>query len=265
LRWFGSALILAPFALPLLRKNPVNLRALGPELLLLGFLGMGICGGLVYVALGLTTASNAALIYTTMIVQILILERLFRKAPLGWRQLAGIVLSFLGVMVIVFRGDFDQLTRFRFNSGDALILFAAFSWAIYSVILKRKSFEAIGTLPLFFLIVSSGAIVLFPAAVIEVAIVRTFPHSAQAWLSIAAIIVFPSILSFSSYLVCVRKFGPSITGIAMYLLPIYGVGLAVLFLSERLALFHFIGIALVLPGVVLATFARRSGHREKNR
>ena len=41
---------------------------------LLGFLGMWICGALVYLALRYTTATNATLIYTTSSVMILLLD-----------------------------------------------------------------------------------------------------------------------------------------------------------------------------------------------
>ena len=43
----------------------------------------------------------------------------------------------------------------------------------------------------------------------------------------------------------------------MYLMPVYGVGMAIVFLGETLANFHIWGILLVLSGVVLATWPKR--------
>ena len=54
-----------------------------------------------------------------------------------------------------------------------------------------------------------------------------------------------------------KRFGPSVAGMLLYLLPPYGVVLAVVFLGERFQAFHAVGLALVLPGVVLATAPSR--------
>ena len=42
------------------------------------------------------------------------------------------------------------------------------------------------------------------------------------------------------------------TGLLMYLIPLYNAGLAYLLLGERLAVYHLVGAALVLPGIYLA-------------
>ena len=51
--------------------------------------------------------------------------------------------------------------------------------------------------------------------------------------------------------------GASLTGIFMYLMPVYGVVLAYLFLGERLQAHHIAGIVLVLGGVLMATLPPR--------
>jgi drug/metabolite transporter (DMT)-like permease len=51
----------------------------------------------------------------------------------------------------------------------------------------------------------------------------------------------------------IRHLGPQITGFSLYLLPVYGVLLAVIFLGETYQQFHFIGTIFVLGGVILAT------------
>ena len=76
------------------------LRAQGRLVALLGFLGMFVCGGVVYLALHSTTATNATLIYTSSNVMILILEWLFRGRPIGLRELVGTALAFAGVAVV---------------------------------------------------------------------------------------------------------------------------------------------------------------------
>ncbi len=55
--------------------------------------------------------------------------------------------------------------------------------------------------------------------------------------------------------------GPAITGIFMYLMPPYGVALAVLILGESLQSYHFAGMVLVTAGVASRRCPRSSGRR----
>ena len=84
-----------------------------------------------------------------------------------------------------------------------------------------------------------------------------FPQSAQIWLAVLAIALVPSVGAFFGYQYGIRRFGPATVGMLLYLQTPYGVTLALLFLGERLRFFHFIGFALIVPGVVLATIRRR--------
>jgi drug/metabolite transporter (DMT)-like permease len=64
LRWSIASLILAPFAWSDVRDHAETIVARWKLIVLLGFLGMWICGGIVYVALQYTTATHGTLIYT---------------------------------------------------------------------------------------------------------------------------------------------------------------------------------------------------------
>jgi drug/metabolite transporter (DMT)-like permease len=142
-----------------------------------------------------------------------------------------------------------------FNRGDLGMIAAAIAWAIYSLVLKRRTLEAIPTLALFFAIAIAGVFALTPFMVYEVVTAGRFPMTLNSWISILGLAIFPSVLSFSFYQYGIKTVGPSITAVFMYLLPPYGVMLAVVFLGERLHLYHWLGFAMVLGGVILATGA----------
>ena len=74
-------------------------------LLALGALGMGVCGAPVYLAGQTTTATNIGLIYSTTPILIVVFARLFWGERVSVRQMAGISLCLVGVVVIVTRGD----------------------------------------------------------------------------------------------------------------------------------------------------------------
>lgn len=270
IRWACVALALAPLALREAAAVRTALRAAPGLIALLGFLGMWICGAVVYLGLRDTTATNATLIYTTSPVFILLIEAVTAGRRIGAREIAGSLAAMIGVAVIVTRGDLAALAALDINPGDVLILAAALSWAIYSVLYRSPPLRPLSNLTLFALVSAAGAVGLAPFAAWELAGGDALPQSADAWMSVAGIVVIASLMAFSGFQYGVRTLGPSLTGIFMYLLPVYGVVLAILFLGERFEAFHGFGIAMVLGGVVLATFPagrlrRRSAELAKRR
>lgn len=250
LRWTTAFLILLPFAAAGMRENVARIRLESRQIAFLGFLGMFICGGGVYLALHYTTAANATLIYSSSNVMVLLLEWLFRGRAIGPRELVGTVLALAGVAIV---GLGSEGWRLTLNPGDALIVVAAFSWAIYSVSLKRPSLTRIPGSALFAAIMLAGAVMLLPMTLWELATGPALPQSATAWIAVLAVALIPSVGAYSGYQYGVRRFGPATMAMSSYLWTPYGLLLSVIFLGETLRAFHFFGLALILPGVFLAT------------
>lgn len=257
LRWTFVALALTPF---MLRERGELLkvwRSHPTYFLLLGLLGMWICGGIVYLGLHWTTATNGTLIFTTSPVFIILLETLFLGSRTGWRQIAGMAVAFAGVGVIVLKGSWSALTDLRLNGGDFLLLIGAVSWAGYSIFYRSQKLASLSNLCLFGAVAAAGALLLAPFALAEYLLGAAMPSTGSAWAAVAGIVIFSSLLAFSGFQFGTRRLGASVAGIFMYLLPPYGVLLAVTFLGEDFLPFHAAGIALVMGGVVLATFPAR--------
>jgi drug/metabolite transporter (DMT)-like permease len=260
LRWTAASLALLPFVW-LARHRVRSYVSVSPRhWLLLGFLGMWICGAGVYYALQFTTATNGTLIYTTSPLMVILLERLFFGRATGWRELAGIAIGFFGVAIIVLKGDIDRLAGLELNRGDLMFIAAALSWAVYSVLLKGPRTTGLPVSALFGTITIAGALLLAPFALWEWMSGARMPSTASAWGGIAGIVVFSSLLAFGGFQYGVARLGASTASIFMYLLPVYGVGLAVLALGEPFHSYHAVGILTVLGGLVLATapLGRRS-------
>ena len=256
LRWTAAALALLPWVLAARGAASAYVRANPWHWLLLGFLGMWICGGIVYLALGFTTATNGTLIYTTSPLIILVFERVLHGRPISGRELAGIVIGFAGVAIIVLRGDPAALLAMRFNAGDLMFVASAIAWALYSVQLRARPMPGLGGLALFGLIAMAGSLLLAPVALGEFLRGAPMPVTAKAWTGIGGIVVFSSLLAFSGFQFGVARLGAATAGVFMYLLPPYGVGLAVLVLGEPFEAYHALGIATVLTGLVMATLKR---------
>ncbi|MGE0499775.1 MAG: DMT family transporter [Rhizobiaceae bacterium] len=256
-RWALVAAILAP----LLARERVALASLlrrdWPLVVLLGFLGMWICGALVYVAIAHTSATNGTLIYTTSPAIIILLEAALSGRRIGAREAVGCVIAFLGVAVIVLRGDASALLRLEFNIGDLLFVASAFAWAVYSILYRSSRLATLSTPALLGIVAAAGALIVLPFAAWEFIAGDPMPVTASAWQGIAGIVIVASLLAFSAFQFGVRVLGPSVAGIFMYLLPPYGVLLAATVLGEAFETYHALGIALVLGGIVLATFPLR--------
>ena len=257
LRWGFCALILLPFVVRAWSETAA-LVAREPFLVLaLGVLGMGISGAGPYYALQHTTATNGTLLYTTSPIMIILLERAFLGRTIRWREMIGVIIAFIGVAVILFQGSITQLMRGSLNIGDLIIIIASLSWAGYSILFRDSRLSGLPIMALFGLVCVVGSCALLPFAAYELLSGARMPVSVSAWTGIAGIVLLSSLMAFSGFQYGLRTLGPSLTGIFLYLMPPYGVCLAVVLLNEKIEPHHIGGIVLVLFGVVLATFPTR--------
>jgi len=136
LRWALAFVLLLPFARAVLSPS----SALWPHwrrYSLLGLLGVGCYNALQYLALKTSTPINVTLVSASMPVFMLGMGALFFGQRIGGRQLAGAALSIAGVLVVLLRGDLQQLAQLRLVPGDLYILLATLAWAWYSWLLTR--------------------------------------------------------------------------------------------------------------------------------
>jgi drug/metabolite transporter (DMT)-like permease len=253
-RWLLTFLILLPFTARALWRCRAVLKREWPTLLLLGVLGMGVCGPPVYLGAQTTTATNIGLIYSTTPILIVLFARIFWKEPVSLRQSGGIALSLLGVLVIIARGTPETLLQLAFTIGDLWIVLATVGWALYSVLLKHRPSRLDLTVR-FAAITAGGVLSLLPFLGLELALDSLPVFDLQTmgtWLFLALV---PGLAAYLLYGKLVSVLGPSRTGLLMYLVPVYNAGLAYVLLGEAPQLFHLIGVLLILPGIYLATTA----------
>ena len=256
-RWLVAFLIILPMALPGLLAHRHTLRAAWKRYLLLGALGQGICGAVVYMGLEQTSATNAGLIYATSPVMIVMIAALWLGEKVTPRQTAGILVAMAGVLVILTRGDPQVLFRFAFNLGDLLVLAGAVAWAVYTVLL-RQSRTSLPVVTAFAANALAGVIVLAPFYLWETLAFRTVPVSAEAAVRIVGVALFASVLAFLTYQKTINLMGPARAGTSLYVMPLWAAVAAWALLGEQLQTFHLLGVLLVLPGVALATLPPRA-------
>jgi drug/metabolite transporter (DMT)-like permease len=257
LRWTVALLGLAPFALPALRGKGALIRAEAGVLLLLALTGVAVFQSLVYLGLRSTTAVNAVLLNSSMPLFMLLCSWAIERERASPRQVAGMLLSLAGILVILSRGEAGALRQLELHAGDAWILLAMPAWGIYSVLLKRRP-AGLGGVAFLFVISLAGVLMLAPFVALQaLQAAPRLPTAAEA-LGVLYMGLAASVIAFICWNRGVAVVGANAAGFTIHLLPAFGTLLAILFLGESFALYHGVGVATILGGVLLATGATRA-------
>lgn len=246
-RWLLAALLFTPFMFRQVLAHWSQIRPNLGRIFVLGVLGMAVYQSLAYFAATLTSATNMGIILSLMPLMSLTLAIFSLGQRLTAGALAGAVLSFAGVLVVVSTGSLTALLSHGVNLGDAMMLIATLAYAIYSTLLKKWQLR-LPPLVLLYLQVLVAVVVLFPL----------FWLSPKVGLNLrnAGLVLYAcllaSMLAPLAWMRSVATLGPSRTTLFFNLLPLITALIAAAVLHEELALYHLLGGALTLGGVILS-------------
>ncbi len=251
-RWCVAALLLAAVCRRELLDKRALIRREWKQCVVLGALGMWVCGAFVYIGARSTSAVNIGLLYAASPVLIALFSALWLHERLGARQVAGVALALAGVVHIVVQGRWDALARLSINPGDLWVAVAVLCWTAYSLLLRAWP-SAFGPVARLTLVSLGGIVVLVPFTVWEA--VAWLP-STLSWRSVGLVLtaaLIPGAGAYAAYSFMQRTLGAARVGVVLYLGPLYSalVGWAVL--GERIEPFHALGALLILPGIWLST------------
>jgi drug/metabolite transporter (DMT)-like permease len=252
-RWSTAAVVLLPFAISQARRDWPIVRRHWKIVLALSATGASLFHGMVYIGLRATEVINALLLNSIAPIMVVVLSWVVFRDTITRRQVFGISVSLLGVLILVARGDVAALASLQFNSGDLWILGALFVWGIYSILLKRRPVK-LGGLSLLFYICVAGVVLMLPAYLWEYALGARMALDVPTIASAVYTGVFASIAAYLCYNAAVARIGPNTTSFFLHLMPVFGAVLAIVFLGETLRLYHLAGFVVVLCGIFLATF-----------
>jgi len=251
-RWSLAAFLVTLLVHRGLWRQRALLRRSWKLLLLLAASGITAFHSAVYLGLTETTAINAALIIALGPVLIVPLAWVLLHERITALQGLGVLLSFVGALVVILRGDLAVLTGLAFNRGDLWLLFASFCWAVYSVFLKRRPPE-MEELVLLAAVMLLGTALTTPFYLWEFATLGGFAPTPANLGAIAFVSVFASLLAYIFWNRGVHLVGPNKASLFLHLIPVYVAVLAALLLGEQVRPFHLIGLALILAGILLLT------------
>ncbi len=258
IRWCGAFILLLPIALPFLRRDWPTIKRNLPLLIGLTLTGISINNTLAYWGLQHTEAINALLLSSGHPLFVAGWSFiLYRQHLTGWQGI-GIALSFLGVLTILTRGDLAVILNVRFNIGDLVFFMSQIVYSFYATLVKSR--PNIHPLSFMLFMMGLGTITLSPIYAADVAMGATFVPDLKTQLILGYIILFPSLIAYFFNNRGIELIGPNRAAPFYQLIPIFGSVMAILFLGERPALFHGIGYALVLAGILIGTRSRASSN-----
>ncbi|WP_088284388.1 DMT family transporter [Ideonella sp. A 288] len=251
-RWAVAALVLALFCRHELVAKRRHIAAEWKQLLVLGALGMWVCGAFVYIGGRSTTAINIGLLYSVSPVLVALASALWLHERLGPRQLVGVALALAGVAHILVKGEWAALGQLRINPGDAWIAIAVACWTAYSLLLRAWP-SAFGPLARLTLVAAAGVVVLLPFTLWEA---LAWLPTELSWKSaglVLATALLPGAGAYGAFSMMQRALGAARVSMVLYLGPLYSALIGWAVLGERIEAFHGLGALMILPGIWLAT------------
>lgn len=252
-RWLLALAILLPFVWHGVRAHRDALLRQWKPIALLGFTGVGCYNTFQYLALQTSPATNVTLIAASTPAFVLIAGRLFFGAPVRASQWAGAAVSLAGVVWVLAAGDLARLAAFAFAPGDLIMLAANASWTVYTWLLRKHRPDLpLGT----FLAaqIALGAAAIAPFTALEAGLgAPLIAWDAGTIAALAYVATLPSIVSFYVWDRGVARVGAVLPVYFANLTPVFAAVLSGWLLGEAPQPFHFVGLALIVGGIRLAS------------
>ncbi len=208
--------------------------------------------GLIY-----TSPVNGSLLVATGPVITTIISGVFLKEAISNKQIAGLILSIIGVIIIISRGSLGTLLSLNFNHGDLLMAAAVFGWSLYTLIGKATAKRWSSLLTTTYAC-GLGALILWVSALPQLGQVQWQEISIITIGAVAFLAIFASAIGFVFWYEGIASIGPSRAAIFQNLVPAFSATFSYFLLKESLMLFHWFGAGMILYGVYLANKKNKS-------
>lgn len=249
--WLVAALSLLPFFCLRLQQNIAVVRQEFWPLFFFALLGAAGFQYFLFAGLLRASAISASVLSPTIPIMVACLSWPLLKERLGTIQIIGVALAFAGAGWIATAGHWKGFHGIGIGSGELLILTANLSMAGYTIMLRLfpsrlepMSFMAIVAL--------FGALQAIPFSVLETGLLRGLEISLNFVYALLYIGIVNYSLAYVFWNIAVKKHGATTTAIFLYLIPVFGSIMSVIFLGEDFRHFHMVGIVAIFLGLYMS-------------
>jgi len=250
-RWLFAFLILLPFTIKEILANKKYILDNIGFFIILGITSITIFNSIVYYSLYYTQVISGVLMISTIPVWIMFIASILNIEKTNLFQIIGVILSLIGVLFIITKADIELIKSLNFNKGDLSMVVAMFSWAIYSALLRKKTYE-VSQIALLEVIIICGLIFLIPVYFIEMSLGNSITIGKPFILTLTYVVLFPGILSFLFWIKGIAIIGANRAGVFLHLMPIFGALMAMIIFGEKFMFYHFLGAIFIIAGITLS-------------
>lgn len=259
-RFFITTIILLPIFLKMKGEN-ISLKNL-PLIILISLLGSTVNLGLLFYGSNLTTSLDSSLISATSPILIILGGIIFLNERVTKREKIGILITFLGTLIITFQSLFEFGTPVPHSIlGNMILLLSNIVFAIYLILAKKGLQKNIQPFALTFIMFAVGFITTLPLAIWESHGKSIIPQvlnlSLSAHLSVVFMAIFSGAIAYWLYQKAQKTIETSEASLFNYLSPIVTAPISILWLHEKLTSAYIVGLIVIALGVFLAEIKKR--------
>ena len=253
MRFFFAALLLLPFALA--RRQKVTRKQLF-EVCLGAFFGISINIGFFFLALPKTNSINAPIIASSQPIFLFILSVLFLKEIPHRKVFWGIVISFIGVLIIIvspllLNHGTTALQKENALEGNIFLVVATLG-SVLQAIITKKVLKNVNHFIVNYLGFLFGSLTFIPFMIPELQKWSFTQLNINGWVGIVFGIFFSSALAYGLYMYGIAKIDAQEIGVFSYIDPVIAVLIAIPLLGEYPSSIFFLGSLCIFLGIVVA-------------
>ena len=251
-RWLIATILILPFSYKYITREAYLVWQNPLYFLVAAAMGVSIFNTFVYIGGHYSEAINLALIGTTSSpIMSVILARIFLKERISLIRILGMVICVVGVLLLLTRGNINNLFSLSFSKGDWWVLGAALAFSIYNTMVKKKP-AAMNPINFLFLVFLLGTLLLLPVYLWELGVKGGFTLSAGNIAVLVYLGLGASVICFLLWNKAIAKLGSGRTALFGNLIPVFSSIEAVLILGEKISWVQVASFGLVIIGLAIA-------------
>lgn len=253
--FLGAArfLVATPLMVLVMLATKVSLRVPRKEwpwLVVLGLTGVTLLYVLQYIGIAMTNAATSSLLTDMDVLFIALFSFVFLREPMTRIRVLGILLSFVGVIVVVLSNlDVASITvSNQFLLGSLLVISSSLCWGIFSIVGKRlmRTYSEI-TITTYAFVIGT----LFYLPLVGGTLVSSLEQtSLLGWGAILYLAIVSTIIAYLGWYYALKRVDASQAAVYLSFIPLSTILMAIL-LGEHMTVAFFVGAGLIIYGVYL--------------
>ena len=247
LRFFLASLVM--FAIMLFTKN-FSFNFSKKRLVLSLGISNGIAYLLQYIGMASASASESSLFVNLSVVWVALLAPIVSKERIGFKKVAGVTISLLGVVFMTTNLDFASLA-WGYFFGDLLVIAAGLLWAIFIVFNKPLIEESRNMIQSMTWLLFFTMLPLIPVAPFLIGKSVSLPW--DAWVAILYTAMFCWIIPYFLWLKGLKKISPVTSAVVLLTEILVAVAISTVILGEIITIVSGFGAILIITAILLVS------------